>query len=315
MKKGFDTESIILYSLNKDNFRHYLPDSIRYKISLQSNRGYWPVLHDKLIFYRYIKNLLPTPELIATVFDGNVTYLNTGYGDTNFLDVIINAGGVVLKHLQGAKGKGIFFLLYCNDHFILQGKPIKKSDVKLILKELDCYGIFQYQQQHEFFSKIFSGVANTIRLVTFYDNEENESFIFAAVLRMGNSSSDSIVDNFSQGGLISMIDLSTGELSGWKRKGENGKVLEGTAHPDTGTIIQGKRVPHWSMIKEEFLNMLSKEPIFDYVGWDVMVTAEGFTVIEGNHNPDLNLIQLFQPYLQDRRTMNYFSRLGIFKAF
>lgn len=66
-------------------------------------------------------------------------------------------------------------------------------------------------------------------------------------------------------------------------------------------------IPHWKIIKEKILNYVKRNPFLDYVGWDILVTENDFVVIEANHNPDLDLVQIHKPFLTDDRALNFFK--------
>ncbi|WP_165870280.1 sugar-transfer associated ATP-grasp domain-containing protein [Albibacterium bauzanense] len=313
MSKGFDVESIYLYSLNKTNYKKYLPDSAIPKISLNSNNGYWPILHDKFVFYRFIKDKLPTGELLGIVFKGEITAVDGVFGYAELLEGLKKSNKYVLKPLQGGNTTGILFLSLTNEALILQGKPIDQDILKSTINGLNEYGIFKFYEQHKLFAKIYPGSINTIRLVTLYDFEQKKPFIHASILRMGWSRSAPF-HNFQKRGLVSLIDNETGLLSICKRKDENGRITHQSNHPDTNQVIEGMVIPFWEDIKGTILAYLEKNPFLDYVGWDILVTDEGFLVIEANHNPGLGFMQAFKPLLEDPRGANYFKTKNIYAS-
>lgn len=313
MSKGFDVESISLYSLNKTNYKKYLPDSAIHKVSLNSNNGYWPILHDKFVFYRFIKDKLPTGELLGIVFRGKITPVDCTFGYAELMEGLERSNKYVLKPLQGGSTKGILFLSLINGTLILQGKPISPEILKSTINGLNEYGIFKFYEQHDLFAKIYPGSINTIRLVTIYDFEQKKSFIHASILRIGWSGSAPFHD-FDKRGLVSLIDNETGILSICKRKDENGKIIHQSNHPDTKQLIEGMVIPYWEDIKKTIFDYLEENPIFDYVGWDILVTNEGFLVIEANHNPGLGFLQAFKPLLGDPRAASYFKEKNIYTS-
>jgi len=44
-----------------------------------------------------------------------------------------------------------------------------------------------------------------------------------------------------------------------------------------------------------------------YIGWDLLVTEDGFQVIEANNGPDLMLFQMHGPLLIDPRIRRFFQ--------
>jgi len=312
MSKGFDVESISLYSLNKTNYKQYLPDSAIPKISLNSNNGYWPILHDKFVFYRFIKDKLPTGELLGIIFEGKITPVDCVFGYAELLAGLKESNKYVLKPLQGGNTTGILFLSLINGTLILQGKPINHEILKSTINGLNEYGIFKFYEQHNLFAKIYPGSINTIRLITLYDFEQKKPFIHAGILRIGWSESAPF-HNFQKRGLVSLIDNETGVLSICKRKDVNGKVIHQSNHPDTNQLIEGMVIPYWEDIKRTILAYLEENPFLDYVGWDILVTNEGFLFIEANHNPGLCFMQAFKPLLADPRGVNYFKKKNIYE--
>lgn len=63
-------------------------------------------------------------------------------------------------------------------------------------------------------------------------------------------------------------------------------------HPDTGSILEGKVIPGWEQLKSEIEDLTNRFPYLNFVGWDVLLTEEGFCIIEGNASSGLDLFQM-----------------------
>lgn len=311
--KGFDSDSILSYNLNFKNYHLYLPDSIRYKITLNTNSGYWPIFHDKLIFYNYVKDKLVTPEIDYYIFNGHLYSIS---GDGSVKKLVESGIEYVLKPLRGGRGQGITFITKKEDNnMYFQNELLEMERLSSYIKKIDAYGIFKYYRQHNILNKIYPKSMNTIRMVTMRDITSNNPFIFVSLLRIGWSGSVPF-DNYSQGGLVCMIDNNSGTLSNWKRKKKvNGLITieEGNAHPDTKTVIQGIVIPNWEKIKNDIIMFLTNNPFFNYVGWDILVTEDSYVVIEANHNPDIDLVQIHKPLLSDKRAVDFFKNKKIYE--
>jgi hypothetical protein len=82
-------------------------------------------------------------------------------------------------------------------------------------------------------------------------------------------------------------------------------------HPDTGTPIEGAVVSGWPAVRDGIVALATRLPFLPYVGWDVVVTDEGYQVIEGNRRPDVNLLQVHRPLLADPRVRRFYERHGV----
>src|SRR5699024_4574574 len=157
----------------------------------------------------------------------------------------------------------------------------------------------EYIEQGEFGNSLNNTSLNTIRILTLQDIETNEPFIPIAVQRIGNKKS-SPTDNWSRGGFSASIDLDTGELGKAVSHPDSSKELNWYKyHPDNNNIIQGKKIPQWDYIKNKILLAASQTPFFPYIGWDVVITDNGFIVIEGNSMSDVDLLQIHEPLLSN----------------
>ena len=131
---------------------------------------------------------------------------------------------------------------------------------------------------------------------------------------MGNEQS-APVDNFSSGGLAAEVDRETGELSAAVHYPYAGQLDWHETHPDTDARIEGVKVPNWSAIREGVLDLAAAFSHTPYIGWDVVVTAEGeFTIIEANNSSDMDILQVHRPLLTDQRTRRFYERRGTVPA-
>jgi len=103
---------------------------------------------------------------------------------------------------------------------------------------------------------------------------------------------DSPADNlYRPGNFYADVDRQTGEIRRALR-GE-GSALEVFAdNPYTGTRLAGRRLPHFSQVREMVLRGATVFPEVRYQGWDVAICAGGPRVIEVNFGSSFILPQL-----------------------
>lgn len=175
----------------------------------------------------------------------------------------------------------------------LAGKDVKKilnSDIKDIdefYNEITSQNILLegYVKQHSDVNKFASKSVNTIRVMTFGYN--NHSEILCAMMRFGNGVSN--VDNFHQGGMAALVDIKTGKLIGNAYDKDN---HEYEYHPFSNIKFDGYQIPNWNIVKETCLEAAKVSDKIHVVGWDVAVTENGCTFIEGNRRPGFDLVQV-----------------------
>ena len=107
-----------------------------------------------------------------------------------------------------------------------------------------------------------------------------------------------IADNFRHNGnLLASVDLTDGRiLRLTHRLGE--KLVDVSAHPETGAALIGNYVPQWQAVRAVALAASTVDDGLSLVGWDIAPTDQGAVLIELNHTPDFNLHQI-----ADRRGM------------
>lgn len=138
--------------------------------------------------------------------------------------------------------------------------------------------------QHEDMSRLNASSVNTIRVMTFAAGDKSR--IFYAFVRVGDGSSE--VDNFHAGGMSAVVDFDTGELVG---DAVNKQNVWFERHPLSGIKFDGYKLPNWDMAREMVLNAALQNQKIHCVGWDVAITPEGCTLVEGNRRAGFDAVQ------------------------
>lgn len=153
---------------------------------------------------------------------------------------------------------------------------------------------------HEQLLEITAGALPTMRVLTCL-NENREPEVVTAMLRT-SFGRNITVDNLHAGGIGALIDLETGTLSKSSNLGSDAALGWISVHPDTGARIEGREVPCWERVKADAV--AAHRHFLDRVviGWDIAVVEDGPIFIEGNGNPDLDILQRFmRTGLRDHR--------------
>ena len=144
---------------------------------------------------------------------------------------------------------------------------------------------------HAELTAITAGALPTIRVLTCLD-ANGEPEVIGAVMRtsFGNNRT---VDNLHAGGIGASIDLDSGRLSKATNLGSNAKLGWLSVHPDSGAAIEGRILPCWDEVKQRAVSAHRKFNDRVVIGWDIAVLEDGPIIIEGNGNPDLDILQRF----------------------
>lgn len=175
----------------------------------------------------------------------------------------------------------------------LAGTNVKKVVVKDI-KNLDEFYdevisndilLEGFVKQHHEIDEFASTSCNTIRVMTFGYN--GKSKILCAIMRFGNGVAD--VDNFHQGGMACLVDVEKGILVG---DAINKNLDHYKLHPKSKKKFDGFKIPNWNIVKKTCLEAALVSDKIHVVGWDVAVTEDGCTFIEGNRRAGFDLVQV-----------------------
>jgi hypothetical protein len=239
-----------------------------------------------------------------------------------------NLETIVLKPMSGSWGVGI--------QFISRNELDKLGD--LVSSQKGDFIIEQHLRQHPELDNINPYSVNSIRIISFLCADGTVKFL-GAMLR--TSSSTLPVDNFTMGGIVIGIEMSTGKLnkegfvkffysqainemkttSSFKSINQffetlreknllrPGKIL--LRHPVTQTEFIGFQIPYWEEIKKI---TIKAQKIFHHiksVGWDIAITPEGPVIIEANQNWGTIGFQAANGGLLTAKNRELFAQYGI----
>lgn len=170
------------------------------------------------------------------------------------------------------------------------------TDIEAFYKEIVDNDILLegFVKQHHLVDAYASESCNTVRVMTFSYN--GKSRIMCAIMRFGNGEAD--VDNFHKGGMACLVDVEKGELVG---EAINKNVDHFEFHPKSGLKFDGFKIPNWDIVKKTCLEAALVSDKIHCVGWDVAITEDGCTFIEGNRRPGWDLVQVL--YRRGRRDL------------
>jgi Sugar-transfer associated ATP-grasp len=310
--RGFTTEHILLFGLYGKNWRDYPKDILRYRITLNTNRHVWPVLHDKLVFDGFMKGRLRHVEALFFIVKGGFHEMPGGLDKEGFLQAAVGGQSFVIKPARGGMGTGLLFVVANGNGLQVNGRETSCEELGKILEGLEFHLGYPFIEPHETLRGLFPTAVNTLR-VTAYVGVDGRAELLTPVLRVGSSESAPI-DNFCKGGLLVQIDPKTGGCVRALRRNSRGEVESVTHHPESGASLIGLTIPFWQDVRRDILAFHTACPAFDLVGWDVLIGEKGYEVIEGNHNPDLRLPLLFRNLSKEAAFRGFMEERGLIKT-
>lgn len=314
---GFLSVSYLELEIDKHDPRDYVNDLTRYLKLSRLNAPYADVLHDKFLFaevFRRHRDVMP--ETFALLRRGRVMPISERER-VDSLDgvfgLLSRRGRLAMKGTRGMAGSDFTVLEdRGEDGVLVSGTLRTREEVRKLVGGRREQILMEYVQQAAYAREIFAESANTIRLFTLVDDETGRPFLARAFHRFGGRGSR-MMDNVRQGGVAAIVDPDSGRLGAVVRIAASGRPERIERHPDTGAQITGVQVPHWNETVARMLAIAGDHPYLPYVGWDVVVTDDGFRIIEGNSNSGMLATQYHGPLLADPRVRRFFERRGVLK--
>ncbi len=313
-RKGFLSYTHRFYGLDGRDASDYVSDRTRYLHLSFVNEPYAAILHDKLLFHEvFRRHRKLMPELFAILRRKKILPMSDIERIASVDDVrslLSRKGRLIVKGTLGEGGDEVAVLEERDGAVFLGGAAQSADEFRKLLATRREHLLMEYVEQAAYAREISPYSANTIRLQTFIDDETGEAFMPLAMHRFGGRHTRG-VDNLAVGGAAANVDVETGVLGRGIRHGSEGRPVFLDRHPDTGAKITGAVIPRWRETVEGVVAIAQEHPYLPYVGWDVLLTDDGFRILEGNNNTGIRIFQAEKPMLADPRIRKFFKRRGL----
>lgn len=196
--------------------------------------------------------------------------------DTVF-DFVKRYGKVISKPRDSSCGKGIII--------VNADEWNDAASLYKMLEENACGVLEEIVVQHPLMASLYPHSVNTLRISTV----ANDSGVYPiyALIRMGNGGK--FVDNLNSGGMAAPVDLKSGVIS---MPAADKNAVTYSVHPQTNAQITGFSIPFWQEALDMCIEGARVVPQIRYIAWDIAITEDGPLMIEGNHFPGHDIIQL-----------------------
>lgn len=215
------------------------------------------ILASKYLFSKRFKDYVKR----AWIYTGDVT-------SEEIRSFITKQGRVVVKPLSSTWGIGV---------------GIKtEADIDAIIADVqkgNQYMIEEVIVNHPDVARVNPDSVNTLRVETCLDHDGG--FHLLNVLFMVGTTK-TIVSNCHSGGMMCHVDVKTGCID---NAGYNPKGIWYEVHPASGIKLRGYKLPYIDQLEDYIKGVCQVMPNARYVGWDVVITPNGFELIEGNFCP------------------------------
>ncbi len=246
---------------------------------------------EKLDFYRKCKeSSLPTPKILAIYRAGleSITDFRIIESSDDWAAFLKEKARLdfVIKPSNGVHGQG-FQILHWDGSSLYQDKKRLKVDSLLHELEKSGYQTWLIQELLSSHEKIFELTASpklqTLRVVTLRRNSDDIRVLIAYFRIIVGAS---VIDNFNfgeSGNLVGTIDIDTGQLNEVLGCKPGGIGLEKVhVHPTTQKSLSGFVLPFWDEVMELVRESAAAFAPLRTIGWDVAITDQGASLIEGN---------------------------------
>lgn len=234
-----------------------------YEYQLKMNPpGERNILDDKILFYKSYNKFFTHKVLSLEEIQDNENVVRTLLSKNN--------NKLVFKGSHGKCGA---------DVQIINVADIENISITDYMKENKYDMVEEFIYQHDALDEMSPTAVNTVRIFTQLTTE-GQVDLLGCRLRI---SVNSPIDNLAAGNLAAPIDNETGIISGPAIYSDITKNIE-YYHPITKVGIVGFHIPFWNESIELVKSAAKEHPQNKSIGWDIAITKNGPSLIEGNHD-------------------------------
>ena len=261
-----------MYRLKDEQRKTVITRGVSNEIVRRMNdKNYWHYFDDKATFNECFRKWIPRKWL----------RIDEHTSSEDLYALYRRQSQLIGKPLEGSSGQGI--RKYTSEDW--------KDGPENFLSKLrkDQIGILEeIVVQHPQMASLCPSSVNTCRIATLL-GDKRQGIVYA-FLRIGNGK---IMDNVDCGGMAARIDLDSGKLLTVGADKQGNTFLK---HPITNTNLIGFQIPFWEEAKSMCMEAAQIFPQMRFVAWDVAITEQGPTLIEGNSFPSHAIPQFAAHY-------------------
>lgn len=314
LSQGFNSQANVIYDFKNHQSSEYVTDYQRRQAGC-INQPWIHLLNDKLAFYHLLSEFPDhRPSLYGVLNEGVLHRVDKAGVTTDpfhwLRRRLTSDDRIVLKPVAGTAGIGVTVLSYKDDVFLSNDTAISEEELRKEVETATETLVCGHVNQADYSDDLYPLSANSIRILTMYDETRNEAFIATAVQRIGTDES-APVDNWSSGGLSAGITRESGDLTAAVQSPDGNNLIWHNYHPDSGAQIAGTTIPRWEKVCETVVDIAETVSYLPYIGWDIIITDDDFVILEANARTDVDLLQVHGPLLANQRVRDFYEYHGI----
>lgn len=300
LARGFRSDSVQLYEFGRNDPDLYLNDRETVKTWSLVPGSYRPIVDNKLVFHLVLERLgfsQLVPELLGIVIDGvPAIRLNGCFERSDVEDLVAHAAddGTVVRPVGGHGGHGVAVAGHA-------GAVSGTCDLAALINDVagrrSPAMLTRFVENHPDLAALHLGSVSTTRVLTVWPIGSSAPRVVRPVVQQIGTASSAPFGSWGNGGLS--CELDDGRMVGACQLDDRGRLRRLDHHPESGERIAGRTVPYWEETITAVVELASAFPGLPYVLWEFVVGSTGPRLVEANHNPGIQSMQVHKPLLRD----------------